>query len=137
VPNAFVYILQTANSSSLPALDSGIPSGGFACDRCAEQDLGPVLASDTTDALGNFTIDGNVPVGTPFVLVTKIGKFRRAVIYEVGPSDACQTLAVDELDTRLPRDMDDGLGANLPKVAVSTGQLDAMECVFEKMGVSA
>src|SRR5690606_14005689 len=31
VPNAFVYILQTANSSSLPALDSGIPSGGFAC----------------------------------------------------------------------------------------------------------
>ena len=39
--------------------------------------------------------------------------------------------------TRLPRSRSDGLGVNLPRVAVSTGRIDAMECVFEKLGLAA
>jgi hypothetical protein len=37
---------------------------------------------------------------------------------------------------RLPRSMSDGLAVNIPRIAVSTGQIDAMECVLEKMGLS-
>ncbi len=136
VPNAFVYILRTADSSSLPALESGIPEGGTSCDRCTDQDLGPVLSSATTDYKGEYTLSGNIPVGEPFVLVVKIGKWRRAVSMTLDESAACLTTAVSPQETRLPRTRDDGLGANIPRIAIATGAIDAMECVFMKMGVS-
>ncbi len=137
VPNAFVYILKTADSSSLPPLDSGIPEGGTSCDRCTDQDLGPVLSSATTDYKGEYTLAGNIPVGEPFVLVVKIGKWRRAVEMTLDDSAACVTTNLDSEQTRLPRTSDDGLAANIPRIAISTGAIDAMECVFLKMGVSA
>lgn len=135
VPNAFVYILQTADADSLPGLDSGIPEGGTSCDRCTDQDLGPVLSSATTDYKGEFTLAGNIPVGEQFVLVVKIGKWRRAVTMTLDQASACQTTPVSPLQTRLPRASDDGLGANIPRIAIATGAIDAMECVFLKMGV--
>lgn len=137
VPNAFVYILKTADSSSLPSLDAGIPEGGTSCDRCTDQDLGPVLSSATTDSKGEYTLTGNIPVGEPFVLVVKIGKWRRAVTMTLDQSAACETTAVSHTETRLPRSRTDGLGANIPRIAIATGAIDAMECVFMKMGVSA
>jgi hypothetical protein len=39
--------------------------------------------------------------------------------------------------TRLARTMQDGLAVNMPRIAISTGRIDAMECVFEKMGIGA
>ncbi len=135
VPNAFVYILRTNDPTELPDIESGIPEGGTNCDRCDEQDLGPVLSSDTTNALGEFTLEGNIPIGEEFLLVVKIGKFRRAVTMTLDEDAACATTAVDTADTRLPRSSTDGIGANLPKIAISTGQIDAMECVFYKMGI--
>src|SRR5690606_27722069 len=60
--------------------------------------------------------------------------------YTVPESSACQTVelptALPDNPTRLPRDMTDGSFVHLPKIAVSTGQIDAMECVFEKMGLA-
>lgn len=136
VPNAFVYILRTTDSDALPAIPTGIPDGGEACDRCDEQDLGPVLASATTDARGEYELSGNIPVGTPFLLVTKIGKWRRAVQMELSSDAACETTAIEPMNTRLPRTRRDGIAANIPRIAISTGNIDAMECVFYKMGVS-
>lgn len=136
VPNAFVYILTNNDPSLLPAFVDGIPDGATACDRCEGQDLGPVLAGATTDALGYYTLDGNVPVGVEFLLVVKVGRFRRAIPVTLPETSACATTELDMLETRLPRSMDDGIGANIPLVAISTGQIDAMECVFEKMGVA-
>src|SRR5690606_14395612 len=75
-------------------------------------------------------------VNTPFLLVVKVGKFRRAVSYTLPSSAACETTAIPHLSTRLPRSRSDGDGAHLPRIAVSTGQIDAMECVFEKMGIA-
>jgi hypothetical protein len=142
VPNAFVYILTKDDATLLPAIDTGIPkdsSGNLltACDRCDTQDLGPVLASATTNEKGQYTLSGNIPVNKEFVLVVKIGKWRRAVKYTLASGGACATTAVPTLTTRLPRSSSDGLGANIPHVAVSTGQVDAIECVFYKMGVAA
>lgn len=137
VPNAFVYVLANNNPDDLPAIAAGLPAGGTACDRCDGQDLGPVLATAGTDALGNFTLEGDIPVGVEFLLVTKVGKFRRAVPITLPAEAACVTTPVDSLDTRLPRTMADGVGVNIPRIAVSTGDVDAMECVLEKMGIAA
>jgi hypothetical protein len=140
VPNAFVYILQTAQTADLPPVETGIPSGGTACDRCTEQELGPVLASAVTDSTGHYVLEGSIPVGHDFLLVTKAGKFRRVVSLQLSPSVACTTVQLAETlpdnPTRLPRSMSDGLAVNIPRVAISTGRIDAMECVFEKMGLA-
>jgi hypothetical protein len=140
VPNAFVYILRNNDETELPPIASGIPDGGEACDRCDEQDLGPVLVGATTDATGAYELSGNIPVGEEFVLVVKVGKFRRAQKYTLDGAAACATTALPETlpdnPTRLPRDTSDGLAVNIPQIAVSTGQIDAMECVLEKMGIA-
>ena len=141
VPNALVYILQT-NDEALPEIPVGVPSGGTSCDRCEDQEaqLGPVLFGAVTDATGAFTIEQYVPVGREFTLVVKAGKFRRAVRYTLPEEAACQTTqlpsALPDNPVRLPRDMSDGDFVNIPRIAISTGQIDAMECVFEKMGLA-
>lgn len=142
VPNAVVYILRSNSESDLPAITAGLPSGGQSCDRCEEQDLGPLLTGAITDASGNFVLEGNVPVGVEFLLVVKAGKFRRAVRHTVLAEQACQTTTLPSTlaegnPTRLPRNMSDGLAVNIPRIAISTGRIDAMECVFEKMGIEA
>ncbi len=140
IPNAFVYILQVDDLSALPSVDAGIPDVGgqpaTACERCEDQDLGPVLVSTTTDALGQFVLRGSIPVEEEFILVVKTGKWRRAQRITLPSSAACAATSLPLEQTRLPRSMNDGLGANIPRVAVSTGRVDAMECVFSKLGVS-
>jgi hypothetical protein len=153
VPNAVVYILRSDQIDDLPAIPTGVPTDGQSCDRCEEQDLGPLLAGAITDATGAFTIEGRVPVGREFLLVVKAGKFRRVTTYSLPAEAACQTTALptqmstagdapegegaDDNPTRLPRSLTDGLAVNIPKIGISTGRIDAMECVFEKMGISA
>jgi hypothetical protein len=142
VPNAFVYILRNNDVGDLPDIGTGIPDGGTSCDRCSDQDLGPVLTSAITDSSGEFTLEGNIPFGEDFLLVTKVGKFRRAeVVPALAVGNKCTTIALTETmpgnPTRLPRAMNDGLAVNIPRIAISTGQIDAMECVFAKMGIAA
>jgi len=139
VPNAIVYVLRNNAVADLPGISSGIPVGGTSCDRCEDQELGPVLTGAVTDATGQFVLETNIPVGVEFLLVVQAGKFRRATVVTLPAEAACTTTtfasALPDNPTRLPRSMSDGLAVNLPRVAISTGQIDAMECVFEKMGV--
>jgi hypothetical protein len=145
VPNATVYILrnnilQNNIVTDLPEIPAGIPSGGTSCDRCEDQDLGPVLAGTLTDASGQYVLEGEIPVDVDFSLVVKVGKFRRAITQRLPATAACQTnalpSALPDNPTRLPRSSSDGLAVNIPRIAVSTGQIDAMECVFAKMGIA-
>ncbi|NRA33855.1 MAG: hypothetical protein HRU17_10970 [Polyangiaceae bacterium] len=130
IPNALVYIPQDP-SATLPAITQG-PS----CDRCEDEDLGPVLVSALTGYDGYFSLDLNVPTGTDFKLVVKIGKWRRAITVGSTVLNECQTNAIGETYTRLPRNQNDGLaGTQIPKIAISTGRRDEMECVFEKIGI--
>ena len=153
VPNAFVYILRTNDTADLPAIGTGLPgSNGLSCDRCEDQDLGAVLVGDVTDANGNWTLEGNIPVDEEFLLITKVGKFRRAQRMTLPASAACTTTnlptsmsttggetagqGANDNPTRLPRSMSDGLAVNIPRMAITTGRIDAMECVFYKMGLA-
>jgi hypothetical protein len=132
VPNAIVYIPQDP-SAPLPAITAG-PS----CDLCEDEDdvLGPVLAGAITDFRGEFTLEGNIPVGVPFNLVVKAGKWRRVIEVPAGETTNCQTASVGNAYTTLPAHKTDGLaGTHMPLIAIATGDADAMECVFYKMGI--
>lgn len=140
VPNAIVYILRSTKVEDLPEIPTGIPIDGESCDRCEDQELGPVLAGAVTDATGRFELEEFIPVGREFLLVVKAGKFRRATKITIPEDGACESnelpTELPDNPTRLPRSMDDGLAVNIPKIAITTGRLDAMECVFEKMGIA-
>jgi hypothetical protein len=140
VPNAIVYIVRSNDAGVLPAISSGIPTGGMSCDRCEDRDLGPVLVGTVTDAHGEWELEQDIPVGVDFLLVVQAGKFRRAIEVSLPQDSACQTTTLPatlpDNPTRLPRAMDDGLAVNIPRIAISTGQIDAIECVFEKMGIA-
>src|SRR5262249_19569363 len=70
----------------------------------------------------------------------RAGRCSRARKPSRPPAAACATAptaaTLPQNLTRLPRGMADGLGVNIPHIAVTTGQIDAMECVFEKMGIA-
>lgn len=127
VEPAVLCILRSNDAGDLPPIAEGVPAGGEQhCDRCEDQDLGPVLAGAVSDAFGEFTIEGNVPVDTPYILVTKVGRFRRAQQMDPIPEgDACTTVQLPTTmsegnPTRVPRDRNDGLAVHIPRVAVYT-----------------
>ena len=113
--NVSVYIPQ---GSTLPPLSKGV-----SCDRCGSTALNPV-ASALTDESGSFTLT-NVPMGT-YQIVVQVGKWRRVTSLDV--SDSC----VDAGQLRLPKN---GTEGDMPQIAVTTGALDALECLIRDMGV--
>lgn len=140
VPNAIVYIPADIDSP-LPAFMEGVEPGNAAsCGRCEDEALvadgESVLAAAVTDYRGQFTLEGRIPVGVPYRLVVKVGKWRRVVEVPASTTTACATTTLGHDLTRLPRNRNDGLsGTHLPKVAISTGRVDEMECVFYNFGV--
>jgi hypothetical protein len=121
VPNVLVYV---PNSPPQP-FTTGVQCG------CPEA-TGDPLVWTTTAVDGTFTLP-NVPVGTDIPVVIQLGRWRREVTFNITTS--CMSSAVG--DIRMPRTKTDGLGnqADIPLTALSTGSVDAMECVLLKMGV--
>ena len=127
LPNAVVYV-PNVPLDELPSIDTGP-----VCQQCEDEDLGDPLVGTISDYDGTFELR-HVPAGVAFPLVIKIGDWRRVVT--VGPLSDCSNTQLTAEQTRLPRTHQEGsVHDNLPHVAVSTGGIDAMECVFHKMGV--
>jgi len=127
--NALVYVPNGA----LPSITTGAT-----CERCENENLGNPIAAALTTADGSFTLN-NIPAGTSFPLVMKMGKWRRVVT--VPAVNRCGSLTLTAEQTRLPKNMADADTANvkyvnIPKFAVVSGLVDAMECVLRKVGVS-
>jgi hypothetical protein len=122
--NAQVYV---PNSLPLPVFQPGAqkdPCGGGG-------QLAPTPspgAYGVTDPAGNFTLT-NLPVGNNIPVVIQVGKWRRTFKFNI---PACTTTALGHL--LLPSTQQQG---DMPHIAVATGSCDPMECLLNRIGVSA
>lgn len=113
----------------VPYTDPGPLTPGVTCDRCGALPGGAV-ASTVTDEAGNFTLQ-NVPATGDVPVVIQVGKWRRQI--RLPNVAACQDTALAKVDTTLPRTQAEG---DLPKIAITTGNADALECLVRKLGVA-
>jgi hypothetical protein len=120
--NAVVYI--PPDDGQLPAFNQTV-----ACEKCAASV--PALAATLSGPDGSFTLDTDVPNTPSIDLVVQVGKWRRRQSVKITPCQA--NPLTDPNQTRLPRNRLEG---DLPKIALSTGHSDALECLLLKIGIS-
>ena len=122
----------------VPASDPGPLPSGVSCDQCAAGLQGGALTAAVTDEAGHFTLT-NVPATTDVPIVIQIGKWRRQL--KVPNVAACTVSQLDptNTETRLPKSRDDmtpmTTSVDMPRIAVSTGGADAIECLILKLGI--
>jgi hypothetical protein len=109
----------------LPAFTEGV-----SCDRCSQSLPGSPVVQTISDAQGNFVLQ-NVPVGENIPLVITTGKWRRTVTIDAVSECSEATVAAD--DTRLPKNKAEG---DIPRIAITTGNADTMECLARKLGIA-
>jgi hypothetical protein len=118
VPNVIVYVPSGPVAPFAP---------GVTCEQCgADLSGGPIVVT-TTHVDGTFELDG-VPVTANMPLVIQLGRWRKQLV--VPMTSACQNTPVGTIT--MPRNHAEG---DIPLTAISTGNVDAMECVLLKMGI--
>jgi hypothetical protein len=115
--NAMVYVPET----ELAPMAAGA--------SCNCEISGEPIVSALTDSSGRFVLE-NVPVGPDIPLVIQVGDWRREI--NIGTVAPCVETAVADQTLRLPTKQSEG---DIPKIAVATGRLDALECLVRKLGV--
>ena len=124
----------------VPNADLEPIADGPSCDPCDPATgtsllSGSPIALTKTDTAGRFTLGiegGDVPSGSDVPLVIQVGKWRRQITLPSAVT-ACQDNPIDNPDLlRLPRNQDEG---HIPKMALTTGELDALECLLRKVGI--
>jgi hypothetical protein len=116
--NVMVYVPET-ELGPLP------PGASCSCEISGEP-----IVSTLTDASGHFVLE-NVPVGPDIPIVIQVGDWRREI--NIGTVEACVDTPVPDRTLTLPKNQSEG---DLPRIAVATGRLDALECLVRKLGVS-
>lgn len=104
---------------------------GVTCDRCDATASGRPAAAALTNPQGEFVME-DVPDGADVPLVIQMGKWRRQItLPQVLP---CQDNVFDDRNQfRLPRDQSEG---HLPKIALTTGEADNLECLLRLIGIA-
>ena len=121
----------------VPATDPGPLADGAVCSRCDVGPQGGAIVTTTTDEAGHFQLM-NVPATSDVPLVVQVGKWRRQL--KLPNVAACQDYPLDATDTTLPKSMTDmtanTTGVDMPRIAISTGSADALECLVRKLGIA-
>jgi hypothetical protein len=113
----------------IPISDPGPLPDGAICDRCANGLPGGAYTQTVTDEKGEFLLP-NVPATSQVPVVVQVGKWRRQ--FKVDNVAACQDLPVDPTISRLPKNQAEG---DIPRIAITTGSADALECLPYKLGI--
>jgi hypothetical protein len=113
----------------VPLSDPGTPSDVLECDRCSGSLPGGSVAQATSGEDGKFTLM-NVPVGDNIPIVLKSGKWQRKIT--IPRVEQCVDTPLAATETSLPKNKAEG---NIPKIAVTTGSADALECLVRKLGL--
>jgi hypothetical protein len=115
--NVMVYVPET----ELAPMQSGA--------SCSCEISGEPIVTALTDSSGRFVLE-NVPAGPDIPVVIQVGDWRREV--NIGTVEPCVNTEVPDQVLRLPARQSEG---DIPKIAVATGRLDALECLVRKLGV--
>jgi len=114
----------------VPVADPGPLHAGVTCDRCVDTPPGGAYTQTLTDEAGHFLLEG-VPAAQNIPLVIQVGKWRKQLVLpEVA---ACQDTALEATSTTLPANHTQG---DMPQIAITTGDADALDCLIRKLGVA-
>jgi hypothetical protein len=133
VPDVVVYIPNGPVTAFVPR---AMENAAQRCTTCGADLSGSPLVITTTDYKGTFSLP-NVPVGNNIPIVIQLGRWRRQ--FTVNINTACGANTVNAAGSPagflvMPHNHTEG---DIPLTALSTGNVDAMECVLLKMGVDA
>ena len=127
LPNVTVYV----PNAPVPAFPPNV-----GCPVVGTPPAGSPLVGTTTAFDGSFTIQ-DMPVGTNIPLVIVSGRWRRQLVIPTITSCANTALpstpGVSTAFVRFPANQFEG---DIPKIAVATGSVDAVECVLRKVGIN-
>lgn len=122
LPNVMVYIPDAPPD----ATGTGSFAAGVSCVLPGTAPSGSPLMGTATTYDGKFTLT-NVPIKTNLQVVIQSGKWRR--IYTIPSINGCTT---NSFNMQMPRNQSEG---DIPKIALTTGAADKLECVLNKMGL--
>ena len=128
----------------VPNSDPGPMPSGLTCNQCTDALPGsPIGMPVQTIEDGTFTLP-NMPSGANIPLVITTGKWRR--IINVPAVSQCGTTTVPTTDTTLPKSANDatpntkmcgsGPCVDMPKIAITTGSADSLECLVRRLGIA-
>jgi hypothetical protein len=100
---------------------------GARCRLCEELTVSAVV-STLSDGTGTFVLE-DVPVDSAIPVVVELGSFRRTIMWSIAP---CADNVIPDGMVRLPKNTDEG---DLPRMAVTTGGADSLECLLRGMGI--
>ena len=129
LPNVLVYIPNAAVAAFTP---------GVSCPVVGLPPSGSPIAGATTAVDGSFTII-NAPAGTSIPLVIQSGRWRRQFVIPAVSSCANTPLPSAPYSggampmVAFPTNQNDG---DIPRIAIATGAVDAVECVLRKVGIA-
>jgi hypothetical protein len=106
---------------------------GVSCDRCAAMVSGKPIAAALTDTNGRFSLQIEpVPSTSQVPLVMQVGKWRRQVT--IPTIQTCRDNPITDVNlTRMPRTAAEG---NIPKIAMTSGKSDTLECLLRRIGIA-
>ncbi len=143
--NVYVYV-PVDPKGTIPALPTGATK-----DQCANQTTITAVTVTTTAIDGSFTLTG-VPSGANIPLVVQSGQWRREIMLKnvtscvsntVSSTSCVAAIPAASCALRLPKNHTDGYDwtnatydfADVPQLAIITGNADPFECLLLKMGI--